>query len=217
MAGIFGNVPVQVSKINEVQSAGLTILDYLFQKNAIILNDLLTIMTGGANLNALGGIGVNIPLPLLGFEFKTPHEVELLKYSYSEYPYVSKTLVTNAYMRENTNVSVVGYKPITAGTVSGSLSAVQNFSTSVVGNYLTNELIVSSLKMYCDKGGTFTLLTMWGQLQNLVLKRLSGVPLPDENSFGGQGFLFEFEQINFPKTKLQALKTILSKMTLGVL
>ena len=100
MAGIFGNVPVQVSKINEVQSAGLTILDYLFQKNAIILNDLLTIMSGGSNLNALGGLGVNLPLPLLGFEFKTPHEVELLKYSYSEYPYVSKTLITNAYMRE---------------------------------------------------------------------------------------------------------------------
>lgn len=214
MAGIIGTNPIQVGKINEINSVGIKILDELFQKNAILLNDTLTILTGGTNLNALGGLGINLPLPLLGFEFKTPQELQLLKYNYSEYPYVDKTLITNAYLRENTSISIIGYRPI---TYNGGSNVVNNLSSSVLGIYITNELIVSTLKIYCDKGGTFSLLTLWGQIQNLVLEELAGVPLEAENALGGQAFLFRFKQINFPKQKNQAIKTILSKMTMGVL
>lgn len=214
MAGIIGTNPIQVGKINEINSVGIKILDELFQKNAILLNDTLTILTGGTNLNALGGLGINLPLPLLGFEFKTPQELQLLKYNYSEYPYVDKTLITNAYLRENTSISIIGYRPI---TYNGGGNVVNNLSSSVLGIYITNELIVSTLKIYCDKGGTFSLLTLWGQIQNLVLEELAGVPLEAENALGGQAFLFRFKQINFPKQKNQAIKTILSKMTMGVL
>lgn len=216
MAGIIGNNPIQVGKINEINSVGIKILDELFQKNAILLNDTLTILTNGANLGALGGLGINLPLPLLGFEFKTPQELQLLKYNYSEYPYVDKTLITNAYLRENTSISIIGYRPITYSG-NGGVNVVNNLSSSVLGIYTTNELITSTLKIYCDKGGTFSLLTLWGQIQNLVLEELAGVPLEAENALGGQAFLFRFKQINYPKQKNQAIKTILSKMTMGVL
>lgn len=221
MAGILGGTPVSTSQITSLQNkphttSGLTpdaflTLDYLFQKNAIILNDTLTILKGSPF--SIGGLDVNLPLPLIGFEYMAPDEVELLKYTYSEYPYINKTMITNAYIKENTRLSIIGLRPITYGG-----GAVNSVSTSVVGNYLTNELILSTLQAYSDKGGTFTLLTMWGQLNNLVLERLSGIRLESgPNQFQGQAYRFEFKRINFPKTKLQGLKNALSKMTLGIL
>lgn len=221
MVGILGTVPVSTSQITSLQgkphtTSGLTpdaflTLDYLFQKNALILNDTLTILKGSPF--SVLGVDVNLPLPLLGFEYMSPDEVELLKYSYSEYPYVNKTMITNAYIKENTRLSIIGLRPITYG--GGSVNSV---STSVVGNYLTNELILSTLQAYCDRGGTFTILTMWGQLNNLVLERLSGIRLESgPNQFQGQAYRFEFKRINFPKAKHQGLKNALSKMTLGIL
>lgn len=231
MAGILGSTPVSTSQIYNIggyADAGI-VLDYLFQKNAIILNDTLQILTG---MTFDFGIGeFSLPIPLIGFEFLAPEEVELLKYSYSDYPYIDKTMITNAYIKENTQLSIIGIRPIThmpngnhsAGhsDISGgdkTASAINNASTSVVGNYISNELILSTLQMYCDKGGTFTVLTMWGQINNLVLERLSGIKLEGgANQFAGQGYKFEFKRINFPKKSNQGIRNTLSKLTLGIL
>lgn len=236
MAGILGSTPVSTSQIYNIggyADAGV-ILDYLFQKNAVILNDTLQILTGNS-LNVpipiVGDVSVSLPIPLIGFEFLAPEEVELLKYSYSEYPYIDKTMLTNAYIKENTKLSIVGVRPIThmpngnhsidkndSSKSARNVAAINNASTSVVGNYISNELILSTLQAYCDRGGTFTVLTMWGQINNLVLERLSGIKLEGgQNQFAGQGYKFEFKRVQFPKKSNQGIRNTLSKLTLGIL
>ncbi|HDZ5057811.1 TPA: hypothetical protein RTG63_001674 [Campylobacter jejuni] len=177
-----------------------TLLDLTYRHNALLLNEGLSM-----GLSSLGiKTSLSLPLPLLGFVYENPNEIGLLKYSYSEYPYLNKSLIVNSYIKENTNFSIVARKVITA----------QN---GVVVNIAANELMFKTLEDYCDKGGTFTLLTMWGAFSNLVLEELKGIP-PEGNEVAGCGFLFTFKRLNFSKNLSdKVIDGTLSNLSKGLL
>ncbi|EGV1470911.1 hypothetical protein JF110_001636 [Campylobacter jejuni] len=175
-------MPILGSSIPSVSSNGSkSLLDITYRHNAILLNEGLAM-----GLSSLGvKSNISSPLPLLGFVYENPNDIGLLKYSYSEYPYLNKSLIVNSYIKENTNFSIVARKAITA----------QN---GVIVNIAANELLFKTLEDYCDKGGTFTLLTMWGAFSNLVLEELKGIS-PEANEVAGCGFVFVFKRLNFSK------------------
>lgn len=160
-----------------------TTLDSLYRDNALLLADLGTI----------AGISTNFPLPVLGFVYEHPNHMELLRYNYSEYPYLNKTLITNSYTKEPTRFSVRSYRAITS--VKG-----------VAVNIGLNEALYYGIEYYCDRGGTFKLLTMWGHFSNLVLESLEIVQ-PDGNQVGGLGFEWRFRKIPFDTTNAEAVQS----------
>lgn len=185
-----------------VKGGSLGLLDLTYRNNALLLNEGLSM-----GLSSLGGNASglpSVPLPLLGFNYEHPSSIELLKYSYSTYPYLNKSLIINSYLKENTKFAIRAYKAITA-------------DNGVIVNIAANELMFQSLQGYCDKGGTFTLMTMWGAFSNLVLEELNGIP-PEGNQVGGCGFEFVFQRMNFSKGLAeQVMNSAVSSLSRGVL
>ncbi|HEC1823334.1 TPA: hypothetical protein R1765_001958 [Campylobacter coli] len=180
-----------------------SLLDLTYRNSALLLNEGLSMGLSSLGVNAPTG-AASAPLPLLGFVYDNPSTIELLKYSYSDYPYLNKSLIVNSYIKENTKFSITARKAIT--TING-----------VIANIAANELMFDSLQKYCDKGGTFTLLTMWGAFSNLVLEELNGVP-PEGNQLGGCGFEFVFQRLNFSKSLAdQILDSSLGNLSGGLL
>ena len=178
------------------------LLDMVYRHNALLLDDAISLI-GGSFIGGLAS-APSIPLPLVGFVYETPSTVELLKYSYSEYPYLNKSLIINSYLRENTQFRVVAYRQITA-------------SNPVILNIATNEILYKTLETYCNNGGTFTLLTMWGTFNNLVLEGLNGIMPNDEIAVGGCGFEFLFRQIAVSTCVIDKIfVTAFSKLTHGL-
>lgn len=125
-----------------------------------------------------------VSLPVLGFSFKTPDTAVLAKYSYSEYPYLSKAAVANSFLKECGEFEVTGLRPITRGN-------------NIITNYALNNVGIKKwLEGYADRGGLFALNTFWGYYNNLALEELSGVKV-DGSELGGIGFKFKFKRINF--------------------
>lgn len=175
---ITGNFTPSLSSDNATK----TLLDMIYRNNALLLNDSISII-GGSFSGGFASSLPNVPLPLIGFVYENPSNIQILKYSYSEYPYLNKSLIVNSYLKENTAFRVVAYKRITA-------------ENPVPMNIAMNEILFQTLKKYCDNGGTFTIMTMWGAFSNLVLEELNGVP-PQNNETGGCGFEFVFKRLNF--------------------
>lgn len=170
--------------IPSVSGSSKGLLDLTYAHNALLLDDGISMGLSSLGVNVSSSLA-SAPLPLLGFVYEHPNTLELLKYSYSQYPYLNKSLIINSYIKENTKFAIRAYKQIT----------IQN---GVIVNIAANELLFHSLQNYCDKGGTFTLLTMWGSFSNLVLEELNGIP-PKDNETGGCGFEFIFQRMNFSK------------------
>ena len=84
----FGLTPLKVPTI------GGKILDIVFTKSAVLLNDNELLF----NATKLSGL----PIPLLGFTYKIPDRLPLLKFKYSEYPFLTKNIISNCYMQEQT-------------------------------------------------------------------------------------------------------------------
>lgn len=178
------------------------LLDMVYRHNALLLDDAISLI-GGSFIGGLAS-APSIPLPLVGFVYETPSTVELLKYSYSEYPYLNKSLIINSYLRENTQFRVVAYRQITS-------------SNPVILNIATNEILYKTLETYCNNGGTFTLLTMWGTFNNLVLEGLNGIMPNDDNAVGGCGFEFLFRKVAVSTGIIDKIvDTGLSKLTKGL-
>lgn len=175
------------------------LLDMIYRHNAILLNESISIL-GGSSLG-----DIPLPLPLIGFVYENPNTAQLLKYSYSEYPYLNKSLIVNSYLKENTSFRVIAYKQITS-------------SNTLLLNIAYNEILFRSLKKYCDNGGTFTLMTMWGIFSNLVLEELNGVTTSEANANGGVGFEFVFKRLNFSASLIDKVANeTISKITGGLI
>ena len=151
------------------------ILDLVFRDCALILEQSSLITTK---------IALNIPLPLIGFAFKTPESITLARYRYASFPYLNKAAVANSFIKETCPFEVEALRPITA-------------DNPVVTNYAINMLYIKKfLISYADKGGLFGLNTMWGYYGNLALTELKCVRLHD-GDIVVQGFRFSFERLNF--------------------
>lgn len=176
-----------------------TMLDLTYRHSVILLSDVVSMGLGAAGIS-LGSTASAIvdtvaTVPLLGFVYENPSQLELLKYQYSEYPYLNKALIVNSYVRNNTRFTLVAHRCITP-------------SNSIPINIAMNEALFQLIKTYADMGGTFTLVTMWGVFNNCVLEELNGLPPEHENGVGGTSFEFKFLRLGFNKNSL--LKTIAS-------
>lgn len=174
---LIGSKPIT---IDSYSSAKQFMLDTVYRDNALLLSDTL----------AIWGMSFNFPVPILGFTYEHPSAMELLKYEYSEYPYLNKTLITNSYMKQNTSITLHSYRGITA--ING-----------VLTNILLNEAFYKGIEAYCDRGGTFTLMTMWGVFNNLVLETLQIIPV-EGSQVGGIGFEWQFKRIPFDTANAKA-------------
>lgn len=131
-----------------------------------------------------GFVSLDIPLPVVGFQFQTPDNLELLKYEYTTYPALNKSFVANTFQKKTTTLTITGLRPITRFNPVGL-------------NYLLNWQGVSNyIEKYADRGGLWSLNTMWGLITNLVLTELKGVNM-NETQMGGVGFEFSFEKLQF--------------------
>lgn len=177
MAGVGDILNLQGLKVDEIS---VEILDFVYGRNAILLQNV------GEILN-LGSTG--IPIPIVGFEYKIPDEVEILKFSYSKYPFMNRTTIVNAYIKEATTLTLEADKPITQ-------------LNPFIANYPLNELIVSTLDKYISNGGLFTILTPWAVIKDCLCTKFVGFKI-GERDIGGQGFRFSFEKANIPSEVMQ--------------
>lgn len=129
-------------------------------------------------------LSLKVPLPVVGFQFQTPDDLELLKYTYVKYPALNKVAVANSFQKETTTVTITGLRPITRYNPVG-LNYILNYQG--IKNYI---------EKYADRGGTFALNTMWGLITDLVLTGVKGVKV-DQTDMGGIGFEFTFEKLQF--------------------
>lgn len=160
-----------------VGEIGVEVVDFVFGRNAIVLDD----------VGLIFGLGLSIPMPLIGFEFKVPHRVPILDYSYSDAPYLDKTSLINGYIKNTPSFTLQGVRPTTKWN-------------KFILNYALNEALNKILDEYVLNGGTFTILTAWGSLPNCLLEKYSGVS--DGRSIG-QEYEFQFLKANIQSQAIQ--------------
>lgn len=187
--GIIGD-PIKVG----AKVGSMEFLKYMFQDFPLLLNDVPRIFYKKIGI-------VSVPLPLMGLTYAPPREVELLNFSYSEYPYINKTIVVNSYQQEPTKFSIIAYRPISVmptKDANGNINQPIQSGNNVIVNFLANEVTYNLLQFYGRSGGTFSLVTQWGIFTNLLLKGLKGITI-DSKTMGGEAFLFEFKGVLFAK------------------
>lgn len=187
ISGVIGQ-PIKIG----ARTGSFEFIKTLFQDFPLLLNDVPRIFYKKIGI-------VSVPLPLLGLTYAPPREVELLKFSYSEYPYMDKSVVVNSYKQEPTKFSIIAYRPLSvlpAGTTKG--NEVLNSGNNVIVNFVANEVAYNILQIYARFGGTFSLVTQWGIVTNLVIESLKGISI-DIKTMGGEAFLFEFKRVLFAK------------------
>lgn len=175
----FGLTPLQVPTI------GGRILDIVFTKSAILLNDNELLFPTSFNTKIAKTSLSNVSIPLLGFVYKIPERIPLLKFKYSEYPFLSKEVVSNCYLQEQTKFSIQAY----------------NFLTTGVGVFVNigfNMLLRSQLEKYILQGGTFMIMTPWGHITPCLCESVEGVTL-DDKDIGGQSLIFSFTTTKIAK------------------
>ena len=175
----FGMKPMQISTI------GGKILDIVFTKSAVLLNDqeLLFPQSWNAQIakTNLGGL----PIPLLGFTYKIPDRLPLLRFKYSEYPFLTKNIISNCYMQEQTKFSIQAYNFLTTGI-------------GVFTNIGFNMILRSVLEKYRLQGGTFMVMTPWGHITPCLCESIEGVTI-DDKDIGGQSLIFSFTTAKIAK------------------
>lgn len=178
---ILGSVSIPLGK------AGYKALELTYTHNALWLDDAASMLASSFGASGmLSAVASAVKVPLLGFYYDNPEDMEILSYEYSEYPYLNKSQIVNSFRIANTPITVNAYRAITP-------------NNGVITNILLNELVYTTLKKYCDNGGTFTLMTMWGAYTDLVLEKLKIIPAKD-NELGGVGFQFQLKKIQFVKS-----------------
>lgn len=173
---------------------GFQILDAVYSKGAVILEDVVEVFKG--SIPNLPSVGV----PLIGFEYKPDSGIELLKFRWSQYPYLNKAKLTFAAVKDATDFSVTA---ISAIGVEGGL--VQQLAVRAA--------LVTLLDKYCSRGGKFTVLTLWGIKTHCVLTDLSGV---SGDSMDGTLFKMSFNQPNYDLTGADSsMSDFMQKLTNG--
>lgn len=190
-------------------NSGKKALDLTYRHSVILLSDAVSMGLQAAGIE-LGSTASAIldavaTIPLLGFVYETPNRVDILKYRYSDYPYLNKSLIVNSYIRDHTRFAVRAHRLITK-------------SNPVPINIAANEGYYHMLKEYCDRGGTFTLTTMWGIFSGCVLEDLVGVAPEKDNGIGGTSFEFRFMKLDFEGGgALKAVGNALKSLSSGIL
>ena len=167
-----------------------------YNKFAVILPDTANILNGYVTQN-------DLPLPLVGFEVTYNGDVPFLVNEYSEYPYLNKQLLIDGAVRQNADFSVILHNLIT----SANPWTVQ---------MITNQIFVDALEYYVQKGGTFNILTPWGDIKYAVLVGLYGI----ENEAGKKGVSFRLDLKTLTpvyKSEADKLVSTLSKYITGVI
>ena len=82
-----------VSRSTDISSADYNLLDSIFSNNAIWLQNAIEVI----NIPFLPKDNFlnSIPLPMIGFQFNPIGEIQLLSYAWSQYPFLSKQVITN--------------------------------------------------------------------------------------------------------------------------
>ena len=174
----------------EVSSPSKLLAQTLFQRNVIFLNDLPKIL----------GAGASVPLPLIGFEYLPLQRIELLNYSYSQYPYLNRETISNTSIKNPLRFQIQGVKPITS---------LNTMFLSLAVNIGLLEL----MDKYVAGGGTFTIVTLWGVLTNCVLEKIEGTQFM--NDAGGQGFTFTFQRVNIYEDTAGTQSGFIKALTAG--
>lgn len=168
-------------------SGKMSLVRMIYRNCAVLMDSAVEMASSDLGADLPSAIK-SVKIPLLGFSYNTPESMGLLKYSYSEYPFLNRSLIVNSYIKENTDFTIMAYRAITA-------------EAGIIYNVALNELLFGTIQKYCDKGGTFTLMTLWGAFSNLVLENLEGIPLDSgNNTIGGVGFKFTFKRIGLDKS-----------------
>lgn len=189
-------------------NSGKKALDLTYRHSVILLSDAVSmgLQAAGVELGSTASaiLDAVATIPLLGFVYETPNRVDLLRYRYSDYPYLNKSLIVNSYVREHTRFSVRAHRLITK-------------TNPVPVNIAANEGYYYMLKEYCNRGGTFTLTTMWGIFSGCVLEDLDGIPPEAENGIGGTSFEFRFRKLDFEGGgALKAVGNALKSLSSGI-
>lgn len=175
-----------------------SVYKFAFRDSALWLQNALSAVNGfTASLN------ISIPVPLLGFTYENPVNLELLKYSYSSHPYLNKAQITNSYIKEQTSITIRANRAITN---------VNSIPIAIS----TNLLLTAALEKYCDAGGLFTLVTPYQIITNLALVSLKGVEVEPKNQPFGIGYEFELIKINVTSSAVTSLSDAISKLTSGI-
>lgn len=150
---------------------GLMTTDALYTRSAVLLNDILLIFR----------IGKTEPIPLMGFYYSYEGDIEMLRYEWGENIYLNKQMLALAPIKQNTSFSLLLTNPINKALRFHTLPA-------------WNEGIIQGLEYYMDRGGTFTVLTMWGTRTTCVAESVTGVA--NGNSPNGTQFRVQFKKLN---------------------
>lgn len=165
-------------------------LDLMFQNCAIMLKNpelcKNTSLIGDLTSNVSSLLNDEVALPIVGFYYESPNQIEYFRFEYSEYPFMNNKMVSNSFIKQPTSISINGVRPITR---------VNNWAI----NYLTSQSVIEMLEGYCEQGGLFKLFTRWGTIDNLVLESLSLSSDGDDKSPGT--FSFQFKRLLFIKTE----------------
>lgn len=201
---ILGDLIPDYSSANSCKKA----LDLTYRHSVILLSDAISmgLQAAGVELGSTASaiLDAVATIPLLGFVYETPSRIDLLKYRYSDYPYLNKSLIVNSYIREHTRFSVRAHRLITK-------------TNPIPINIAANEGYYLMLKEYCDRGGTFTLTTMWGIFSGCVLEDFVGIPPESENGIGGTSFEFRFMKLDFEGGgALKAVGNALKSLSSGI-
>ena len=188
---ILGTIAGYATQVNSYQ-----ILDNIFTYNAIILQDAQLVFNIPLISPLLAGspfFGGSAPLPLVGLAYKTEGEVGLLEYEWAEYPFLSKQVITNAAIKQQPRFQVEAYSLI---------SGVNPIALNIV----KVPTLISALDQYVVQGGLFTVLTLYGPIQDCVLEKVVGVS--DGNGMEGTHL-----RMMFKKTNISSLQNVINQVS----
>lgn len=187
-------------KSTDVSRATYTILDDIFSNTAIWLQNVIEIVN--IPILSQNSFIKSIPLPLIGFSYRPIGEMELLSYEWSQYPYLSKQVITNAGVKQPTRFSV-------------DVFSVISLENPIALNILKISALVKLLDNYVAKGGLFTILTMFGPITDCVLEKITG--FAGDEMIDGTHLRFSFFKPNIDTTAAvaQQVTDLISKINLG--
>lgn len=158
---------VNLSGIQKTAGFDFQGLTQPYNNYALILVDLITMMSNRS---------IPFPAPLIGFHYNYTTDVPFINNEYSEYPYLNKQLLVEGAISQNPEFSI---------TLSNVITSANPYTVKE----LTNKLLVDGLTYYVRQGGTFAVLTPWGDIDLCVLVGLYGIT----NDAGQNGITYRVD------------------------
>lgn len=176
-------------------TTGYELLDAVYSNACVILEDVGEVFQG--RFGNIPGLG----FPLIGFSYKPEGGIELLKFRWSQYPYLNKAKLTFAAVKEATDFSVSVISPITP-------------ESPLMVAQIQRATLVALLNKYVSRGGKFTVITMWGTKTHCVLTGLTGIS--EGNTMDGTLFKMDFNQPNYDLSGAdESMSDFMKRLTKG--